>query len=110
LEGDLVGGRRHGMSIYIPAPGSQLVVNLPNETMRAKVTKVVNRDLVLVEIGQPLVRTHHYRKGDIIACRREWGELGEYWEAVDSRLMFTPNPEWDENQTQRKPRKKKATA
>jgi hypothetical protein len=82
--------------MYQPTTGSGLVVSLPGETVRAIVARVVSRDTVLVELGHPLLnptRQHNYRIGDIICCQRNWGELGEFWEAIDERRLPTAIPE-----------------
>lgn len=71
--------------MFIPQAGQSLTVMLPSETMRAEVTRVVNRDTVIVKIGQPMMRTHAWRKDDLVACRRKTGVLGETWEAVEER-------------------------
>lgn len=81
---------------YIPQPGAQLTVTLPGEVMRAMVTRLIDRNTVLVEIGQPMAKSHNYRKDDIVACRRKFGDLGEFWEAFDDRIpieSIQPEPE-----------------
>ena|SRR5215469_13516243 len=76
--------------MYTPAHGSALVISLPGETVRGIVARVVNDDTVLVELGAPLLnpaRMHTYRSGDIICAKRAFGELGEFWRAVEDRAL-----------------------
>ncbi len=58
--------------------------------MRAKVTKVVDRNTVFCQIGQPMTRGHNFRNGDLVACRRTPGILGETWQAVENRPAALP--------------------
>jgi hypothetical protein len=71
--------------MFIPSVGSFLVVSLPGETMRAKVDRVVNRNTVLVTLGQPMAKSHAYRLGEVVACRRtparEFGN--ETWDVIE---------------------------
>lgn len=71
--------------IYTPAAGSYLTICLPGEIMRALVDRVVTRNTVIVTLGQPMAKSHNYRLGDIVACRRtpapEFGS--ETWNAVE---------------------------
>jgi hypothetical protein len=53
--------------------------------MRAKITKILDRDTVFVEIGQPMAKSHSFRRGDLVACRRTAGVLGETWQAIENR-------------------------
>jgi hypothetical protein len=72
--------------IYQPIVGSFLTVMLPGEKMRCEVVDLVDGDRVLVEIsGQPMTRTHHYRKGDRTGARRRIEFGREVWEALDDR-------------------------
>lgn len=72
--------------MFTPNVGTFLVISLPGETMRAKVDRVVNRNTVLVTLGQPMAKSHNYRLGDMVACRRtpakEFG--GETWDAIET--------------------------
>jgi hypothetical protein len=83
--------------MFSPRADDNLTVTLPGETMRAKVKRVVDRNTVFVEIGQPMTRSHNYRLGDLVACRRTPGVLGETWQALDDRVLFNrpvaPEPE-----------------
>lgn len=71
--------------MFIPQAGSFLVISLPGETMRAKVDRVVSRNTVIVTLSQPMAKSHTYRLGDIVACRRtpapEFGS--ETWNAIE---------------------------
>lgn len=79
------------MTIFIPRVESQLNVTLPGEILRAIVTKVLNINTVVVEIGQPMTRSHSFRLGDLVACRRTPGVLGETWQAIEDRPT-APDP------------------
>lgn len=81
--------------IYLPRVGTDLTVLLPGELLRARVTKVVDRNLVFVEIGQPMTKGHSFRLGDLVACRRTPGVLGETWQAIENRpnASIEPPPE-----------------
>lgn len=76
--------------MFIPRVGGDLTVALPGETMRAKVTRVLDRHTVFVEIGQPMTRGHNFRLGDLVACRRTPGMLGESWVAMENRAPPVP--------------------
>jgi hypothetical protein len=73
--------------MYIPRVDEDLTITLPGEILRAKVTRVVDRNLVFVLIGQPMTRGHNFRLGDLVACRRTPGVLGEFWQAIEIRPM-----------------------
>lgn len=78
--------------IYTPAAGSYLTICLPGEIMRAQVDRVVTRNTVIVTLGQPMAKSHSYRLGDVVACRRtpapEFGS--ETWNAIE---VAKPLPE-----------------
>ena len=84
------------------------------------IRRVVTDDAVIVEITSiPLARTHNYKRGDYIACRRKKTPLGEVWEAVEEqRISVEEVAEKEEKSTQIKkqkpakktPNKTKATA
>jgi hypothetical protein len=64
--------------------------------VRAPVSRVINRNTVFVCLdANPLnpAKQHTYRKGDVIACRRREGPLGERWEALSERELYQPPPE-----------------
>lgn len=71
--------------IYTPAAGSYLTISLPGEFMRAQVDRVVSRNTVICTLGQPMAKSHNYRLGDVVACRRTPApELGtETWNAIE---------------------------
>lgn len=79
------------MTIFIPRVDHELNVTLPGEILRAIVTKVVNINTCIVEIGQPMTRSHSFRLGDLVACRRTPGVLGETWQAIEDRPT-APDP------------------
>lgn len=78
--------------MFIPEVGRYLTVMLPGELMRAQVTKVVGRNLVFVQLGQPMTRGHTFRLGDQVACRRTPGVLGETWQAIENRPNASIEP------------------
>jgi hypothetical protein len=56
---------------FIPKKDGFVVVQLPGESMRCEVVKVMDEDTVYVRIGQPPIsRTHTMRMNDIIGVRR----------------------------------------
>lgn len=84
--------------MFVPAAGSFLVVSLPGEMMRAQVDRVINRNTVLVTIGQPMAKSHTYRKGDLVACRRTPAPeyASETWNAIETPAQppeIPPEPE-----------------
>jgi hypothetical protein len=79
------------MTIFIPRVEAALNVTLPGELLRAIVTKVLDINTVVVEIGQPMTRSHSFRLGDLVACRRTPGVLGETWQAIEDRPT-APDP------------------
>jgi hypothetical protein len=73
---------------HAPREGQMLVVDLPGERLRTEVVRVVNPDVVIVELAwQPMAKTHQYGLGDMVPVRRDHGPLGEeVWRA------FRPQP------------------
>jgi hypothetical protein len=71
--------------MFTPKAGTDLTVSLPGEQMRVKVSKVIDRDTVIVELGQPFMRSHSFLLGDLVACRRTAADLGETWNAIEVR-------------------------
>lgn len=62
------------MADYIPAVGAVVPVKLPDELVRATVMNSKNRgdDLVVcLDIQEPMVKTHSYRKGDHLKASRD---------------------------------------
>lgn len=83
------------MSPFVPQVDGDLTVVLPGETMRAVVIRVVDRNTVIVKIGQPMTKTHNFQLGDLVGCRRTSGLLGESWQAIEVRPALpdlTPAP------------------
>lgn len=73
----------------IPVAGDIVTVDLPGEKLRATVVRMIDDDTLLAEItGTPFMRSHMFRAGDIIACRRSYSVLGETWKAEDDRAHF----------------------
>lgn len=102
--------------MYVPEPGSYLTVDLRGERVRAFVSKVLDRDNVMLELDtQPMMKSHNYRKGDVFGAHRTTTPLEEIWEAEDDRTFFgrfrqaasaaTPEPK-----PKPKPKKKKQPA
>jgi hypothetical protein len=68
------------MPKYIPKVGTFLTISLPGEVLRAEVQKVVTSDAIVVTIAtEPLAKSHSYKFGQVIACRRHVGIFGEDW-------------------------------
>lgn len=71
------------MAKFMPAEDGYLIVQLPNERVRAQIRRVVTDDAVIVEITSiPLAKTHNHQRGDLVGCRRKETAFGEVWEAV----------------------------
>lgn len=75
---------------YHPQEDQYLVVQLPGERLRALIRRVVTDDAVIVEITSvPLAKSHTYKRGDIVACRRDSTDFGDVWESVpDQRISI----------------------
>jgi hypothetical protein len=74
--------------MYVPREGTSLVVDLPGERLQATVHKVVDHNIVIAELtGQPLMKSHSYRKGDFVAVQRRRNVLGETWDAIEDRVL-----------------------
>ncbi len=73
--------------MFIPQEGNYLTINLPGETLRAIVEKLVTPDSIIAKIAsQPMAKAaHSYKMGDFVACRRQRTMMGEAWEAADER-------------------------
>src|ERR1019366_5188389 len=65
--------------------GTQLTVTLPNESIRATVTRVVNKNVVeaALDLAYPFTRIHGYNFGDVLRFRRFGDILGEQWRVLD---------------------------
>lgn len=102
------------MHFYVPAVDQMLVVNLPGESIRAPVIKVVDHRTVFVKLDStPFnpAKSHSYRLNDIVAVRRKNMELGTVWEAVDDRVLYARPAEVTEPPLpERKVRRKRRTA
>jgi hypothetical protein len=75
--------------VFVPEVDKWLVVQLPGERMRAMVRGVPDDDTAIVELMLvPLQhRSHRYKKGDYVPCRRKFTGLEEIWESVDERQL-----------------------
>lgn len=79
--------------MFKPKKGTHLTVELPGELMRVMVLRVIDQHNAVVVIdSQPVAKTHTYRPGDEVHVRRERGELGEVWRAVQERRVVPPPP------------------
>ena len=83
-----------GMAIkrrFKPAVDGRLTVSLPGETLMARIVRVVSDDDVIIELDYaPMMggKSHWYKKGDFIPCRRGVDGLGvESWNAVSERSI-----------------------
>lgn len=96
--------------MFVPRVDQLLTVLLPGEILRTQVAKVIDQNTVFVRLdATPLnpSKAHSYRKGDLVAVRRNKGMLGECWEAVDDRVLFARAPQTSEPPL---PAKRKAKA
>lgn len=66
-----------------------LTVMLPAEQVRSRITEVLSRDCVVVELGLVMMtKEHSYRRGQKIAVQRTWTpEALERWEPIDERAV-----------------------
>lgn len=73
-------------SAFMPVIDTKLVVNLPGETMRCPVKKIVSPDAVLVTIDSvPMAKSHSFRLNDTVGVRRRLREGRDVWEAQTDR-------------------------
>lgn len=77
------------MKLTTPAEQTLVTISLPGETLRATVARVVNPNLLVVELtAAPMAKSHSYRFGDFVPCRREVTELG----GLNSWVAYRPPP------------------
>ncbi len=70
--------------MFTPQVDSTLTVELPQEVCRAMVMAVPDEDTVIVELtGATVSKSHAWKQGDLVTCRRARGMLGEVWRAID---------------------------
>ena len=63
-----------------------ITVHLPGEVMQCLVIEVIDANRAIIEIdGQPMAKTHQYRKGDRTGARRRRQYGMDIWEAIDDR-------------------------
>ena len=75
---------------YVPTEDSYITLHLPGEMLRAKVKRVSNPDAIVAEIDSiPMGKSHNYRRGDIVPCRRTVDNFlnTEGWEIVSEREL-----------------------
>lgn len=79
---------------FIPTEGTYLNVSLPGEILRAMVRQVPSENTAIVEITvEPMARTSHaYRRGDLVACRRDHDGISEIWRAVKVKVPTPQKP------------------
>jgi len=73
---------------YRPTEGGYITISLPGEMLRAVVLKISSDNAVVAKIdGVTMGKTHNYRKGDIVPCRRIVDDLlkAEKWEVISDR-------------------------
>lgn len=70
------------MPQFVPQKNAQLIVQLPMERIRATVRRIVNTDMVMVELtASPMAKTHSYKLGDFVPVHRKHDGFAEVWEA-----------------------------
>jgi hypothetical protein len=79
---------------YRPEVGDDLkpnyvTVDLPGEKVRAIIVGVVNDDAIIAKLVGPMIsKTHTYKAGDPVPCRRGIDGMGvEVWSAVSEREL-----------------------
>ncbi len=74
---------------FIPWVDEPLVIQLPGERVRGLVRGVPDDNTAIVELVVPTLnnRTHRYKKGDYVPCRRTQTGLEEIWMAIDERQL-----------------------
>lgn len=71
---------------FVPRAGALLTVQMPGETMRCPIERVIDADTVIVLIdAPPMTRQHFFRKGDKVGVRRVTINGTEVWEALSDR-------------------------
>lgn len=75
--------------LFVPQVDDPLVIQLPGERVRGVVRGVPDDDTAIVELVVATLnnKTHRYKKGDYVPCRRRSTTLEEIWEAVDERQL-----------------------
>ena len=77
---------------FVPAVGATITVTLPGEMLRVPVERVLSDDRLVFKVdGQPLTRSHSFRRGDIGVAKRISGPLGEQW-TCDEPYREPPEP------------------
>jgi hypothetical protein len=78
---------------FRPVVDGRLTVTLPGESLLARGAAIADNDSVVAELDHaPMMtgRSHFYRKGAFVPCRRAVDALGvEVWEAVSERDLNT---------------------
>lgn len=72
------------MKLWTPAVGSVVTAHLPNETIRATVSKIIGRNTiqVILDVQHPLAKSHSFRfKQQVTLHRKPMEPQGTKWEA-----------------------------
>lgn len=71
---------------FNPVVGSMIVVQLPGETMRCPIQRVVSPDAVVVKIDTvPMAKSHNFRFDTTVGVRRRLQDGRDVWEAQTDR-------------------------
>lgn len=71
------------MTMFMPHEGNMLVIALPGERLRSTVEKVIDDNTVVVHLAyMPMAKSHTYRMGQRVRCRRGSDGFQEIWEAL----------------------------
>jgi hypothetical protein len=67
--------------LVMPEVGHTITVTLPGEIMRAVVVSIKDNDHIVCRLGQPMAKSHHFRKDQEVVFHRAQGMTREFWEA-----------------------------
>ena len=71
---------------FMPAVGDYLVIQLPGETMRVLVKKIISPDAVLVHLDSvPMAKSHTFEFDKTYGARRRNKDGRDVWEAQKDR-------------------------
>ena len=78
--------------MFIPKVDDVMSVALPNEVIRARVVRVVDRDHVEAKLDQahPFTRLHGYGPDDVVRFERQGSRFGEGWHATSPPAPARP--------------------
>lgn len=72
--------------MFTPEEGTALTVQLPNEAIRATITRVIDPNTIeaALNLAAPFTRVHGFNYGDVVRFRRTPDKMfGERWIAAD---------------------------